>query len=212
MGQYTPPAGGEPPLDFRRIGNYLFRMTDTPASLLERLCLRPCDGDWERFVRLFTPLLSRWAHRFGVPAADTEDALQEVFVLLFDKLPRFRLEPTGSFRAWLWTVFRRELLARRKRQGRQPTATDEQLERLAAADGVPEAGEAEFRRQLVERALNLVRRDFPDQTWRVFWRLAVDGHSGVKVAAEFGVTPNAVYLARGRVMARLRTELAGLDG
>ncbi len=114
-------------------------MTDTPASLLER----PCDGDWERFVRLFTPLLSRWANRFGVSAADTEDALQEVFVLLFDKLPRFRLAPTGSCRAWLWTVFRRELLARRKR---------------------------------------LVRRDFPDPTWRVFWRLAVDGHSGVKVA------------------------------
>ena len=89
MGQYTPPAGGEPPLDFRRIGNCFFRTTDTPASLSERLCLRPRDGDWERFVRLFTPLLFRWAHRFGVPAADTEDALQGVFVLLFDKPPRF---------------------------------------------------------------------------------------------------------------------------
>ena len=135
-----------------------------------------------------------------------------MFVLLFDKLPRFRLDPAGSFRAWLWTVFRRELLARRKRLGRLPAASVSQLEELVAADAVPEASEAEFRRHLIDRALQLVRRDFPEQTWRMFWRLAVDGCSGVGVAEEFGVSPNAVYLARGRVLARLRSELAGLDG
>ncbi len=187
-------------------------MHDTPASLLERLCRQPRDGDWERFVHLFTPLLSRWAHRFGVPPADTEDALQEVFVLLFATLPRFQHDPDGSFRAWLWTVFRRELLARFRRQNRHTSASAEQLEQLVSPDGVPEASEAEFRKVLVERALRLVKRDFPEQTWGVFWRLTVDGLSGVKVAEEFGVSPNAVYLARGRVLARLRAELAGLDG
>lgn len=190
-------------------------MDETPVSLLERLCDRrrtARDGDWGRFVHLFTPILSCWARRFGVPPGDLEDALQDVFTLLFEKLPAFRRDPAGSFRAWLWTVFRRQVIARQKRLGRQPTATDEQLERLATADGVPEAGEAEFRRRLIERALLLVRRDFPEQTWQLFRRLALDGIPGVRVAAEFGVSPNAVYLARGRVMARLRAELAGLDG
>ncbi len=187
-------------------------MHETPVSLLERLCREPKDGDWARFVRLFTPLLSRWAHRFGVPTTDTEDALQEVFVLLFAKLPRFRHDPDGSFRAWLWTVFRRELLARFRRQNSHTSATAEQLELLVSPDGLPEASESEYRRMLVERALRLVRRDFPEQTWGVFWRVAVDGQPGVKVAEEFGVSPNAVYLARGRVLARLRAELAGLDG
>ena len=42
-------------------------------------------------------------------------------------------------------------------------------------------------------------------------RVAVEGRSGVEVARQFGVTPNAVYLARGRVLARLREELADLD-
>ncbi len=184
----------------------------TPVTLLERLCRQPRPGDWERFVLLFTPLLSRWARRFGVPPTDIEDALQEVFVLLFRRLPRFQRDPEGSFRAWLWTVFRRELLARHQRTGRLPTATAVQLESLVTPDGFPEASEAEYRRLLIDRALRLVQRDFPDQTWRVFWRLAVDGLSGVQVAEEFGVTPNAVYLARGRVLARLRAELAGLDG
>ena len=187
-------------------------MHDTPVSLLERLCDRPRDGDWARFVHLFTPLLSSWARRIGVPPTDLEDSLQDVFTLLFEKLPAFRRNPSGSFRAWLWTVFRRQVLARRKRLDRQRTGNGEQLEQLATADAVPEAGEAEFRRRLVERALQLVRRDFPDQTWQLFRRLAMDGVPGVKVAAEFGVSPNAVYLARGRVMARLRAELAGLNG
>jgi RNA polymerase sigma-70 factor (ECF subfamily) len=195
-----------------RFLGYPFPMHDTPASLLERLCRQPRDGDWERFVRLFTPLLSRWANRFGVPTTDTEDALQEVFVLLFRRLPLFRRDPEGSFRAWLWTVFRRELLAHHQRTGKLPSATAAQLEQLLTPDGVPEASEAEFRKALVERALQLVKRDFPDKTWQVFWRLSVEGQSGVQVAKEFGVSPNAVYLARGRVLARLRAELAGLDG
>lgn len=187
-------------------------MTETPVSLLDRLCRRPREGDWERFVHLLTPLLSRWAARFGTPYGEVEDALQEVFLLLFDKLPKFRLNPDGSFRAWLWTVFRRELLARGRRNGKHATATPEQLETLLVGDALPDISEEEYRRLLVGRALRLVQRDFPEQTWRVFWRVAVEGRPGAQVAQEFGVTPNAVYLTRGRVLARLRAELAGLGG
>lgn len=186
-------------------------MTQTPVSLLERLCRQPTDAHWERFVRLFTPLLVRWAHRLGVPQSDTEDLLQEVFILLFRKLPEFRFDPAKSFRAWLWTVFHRQTMAWRKRQARAMPVSMEQLEGFASPDSVAEATEAEYRRYLVERALQIVRTDFPEQTWQLFRRVTIDGRSGVEVAQEFGVTPNAVYLARGRVLARLREELADLD-
>ena len=184
-------------------------MDDTPLTLLERLTRKPADADWERFVRLFAPLLSRWARRLGVPATDVEDVLQEALVLLLAKLPRFRREPGGSFRAWLWTVFARQVSVWRRRQGRVGALNDEQLAALAAPEGVPD-GEAEFRRALAARALRLVRNDFPEQTWLVFLAVAVEGRPGVEVARQFGVTANAVYLARGRVLARLREELADL--
>lgn len=186
-------------------------MTETPISLLERLCRQPNDAHWERFVRLFTPLLGRWGYRLGVPPADTEDLLQEVFTLLFRKLPEFRLDPGKSFRAWLWTVFHHQTIAWRKRQTRLLAMSVEQLEALASPDSVDEATEEEYRRHLLDRAMQIVRTDFPDQTWQIFWELAVEGRSGVEVAGQFGVTPNAVYLARGRVLARLREELADLD-
>src|SRR5687767_1682662 len=98
-GTFTRPFPGGPAV------RMLEGMMETPVSLVERLCLRPDEQLWERFLVLFTPLLSRWGRRLGVPAADTEDLLQEVFTTLFRKLPEFRYDPAKSFRAWLYTVF-----------------------------------------------------------------------------------------------------------
>ena len=186
-------------------------MLETPVSLLERLCRQPDEAHWQRFVVLFTPLLSRWGNRLGVPATDTEDVLQEVYTTLFRKLPEFRYDPARSFRAWLWTVFHRQTLAWRKRQARNLPLTVKQLEALESPDSVAEASEAEYRRFLISRILAVIQKDFPEQTWQIFWQVTVEGRPGVEVAKHFGVTPNAVYLARGRVLARLRQELADLD-
>jgi len=185
-------------------------MTDTPATLLHRLCGEPAAGDWERFVRLFTPLLMRWARRLRATDAEAEDLLQELFVVLIRKLPEFRYDASRSFRAWLWTVFRHAALAWRKRQPRAGPAL-EQIAELSSPDSLAEATEDEYRRYLVGRIMQLVQTDFPPTTWQIFQRLAIEGQSGASVAGEFGVSVNAVYLARSRVLARLREELAGLD-
>ena len=70
--------------------------------------------------------------------------------------------------------------------------------------------EEDYRRQLVARALQLMQADFQPATWRACWELVVHGRPAREVAAELGLTPNAVYLAKARVLARLRQELAGL--
>jgi RNA polymerase sigma-70 factor, ECF subfamily len=184
-------------------------MTETPATLLHRLCNQPVDGDWERFVRLFTPLLQRWARRLGVNNDAAEDLLQETFVLLIRKLPEFQYDPSKSFRAWLWTVFRHTALALHKRKPCAGAA--EQLEQLVSPDSVVEASEAEYRRYLLGRVVQIVQKDFPESTWNIFRMVAIEGRAGVDVARECGVSVNAVYLARGRVLARLREELSGLD-
>lgn len=185
-------------------------MHDTPATLLHRLCDEPTPDDWERFVRLFTPLLRRWAVRLEVSGSAVEDLLQELFVLLIRELPKFRYDPSRSFRAWLWTVFRHAVLAWRKRQPQAGPAL-KQLEELASPDSIAEATEAEYRRYLLGRIMQIVQTDFPATTWLIFQQVAIEGRSGGEVASEFGVTVNAVYLARSRVLARLREELAGLD-
>lgn len=185
-------------------------MLDTPATLLHRLCDQPAPGDWERFVSLFTPLLRRWAARFGVSDSDTEDLLQELFVLLIRELPKFRYDPARSFRAWLWTVFRHAALAWHKRQPQARTSL-EQLAEFSSPDSISEATEAEYRRYLLDRIMQIVETDFPAATWHIFRQVAIEGRPGVDVARDSGVTVNAVYLARSRVLARLRAELEGLE-
>lgn len=185
-------------------------MFNTPATLLHRLCDRPASDDWERFVRLFTPLLRRWAVRFGVSDSSAEDLLQELFVVLIRKLPEFQYDPSRSFRAWLWTVFRHTVLAWQKRQPQAGPSLNE-LEELASPDAIAEATETEYRGYLLSRIMQIVRADFPETTWEIFQQVAIAGRPGVEVAREFGVTVNAVYLSRSRILARLREELAGLD-
>ena len=185
-------------------------MQDTPATLLHRLCNQPVSNDWERFVQLYTPLLRRWAVRLGVIEHSVEDLLQELFVLLIRKLPEFHYDPSQSFRAWLWTVFRHTVLAWRKRLPEAALALD-QLEELTSPDSIAEATEAEYRRYLLSRIVQIVQTDFPARTWQMFQQVAIEGRPGMEVAREFGVTVNTVYLARSRVLACLREELAGLD-
>ena len=71
----------------------------TPSSLLTRLRRGATPADWERFVKLYKPLLDRWVHALPLSDADAENLIQEVFVKLIRKLPSFEYDDArGSFR------------------------------------------------------------------------------------------------------------------
>jgi RNA polymerase sigma-70 factor (ECF subfamily) len=73
-----------------------------------------------------------------------------------------------------------------------------------------EMEEQEYRRELSRRAVEAVRGDFGEQTMAAFTGTKIDGRAAAEVAAELGMTANAVYVAVNRVMTRLRAELDGL--
>jgi RNA polymerase sigma-70 factor (ECF subfamily) len=182
----------------------------TPVSLLVRLRQPEAAEAWTRFVHLFAPLLDRWAHTLGLQDADAADVVQEVFCILVKRLPEFVYDPGRSFRAWLWTILRNASRDRRQRRD-FPLLPIESIDRRAAADDIEELTDSEYRHFLVGRAMQIMQADFAPATWRAFWGVVVESRSGVEVARELGVTVNAVYLARARVLSRLRQELAGLD-
>ena len=67
---------------------------------------------WRRLTESYGPLLYAWCHRFGLPAQDVADVLQDVFRTLAARLDQFEHRGPGSFRAWLRAVTRIERLAR----------------------------------------------------------------------------------------------------
>ncbi len=180
----------------------------TSASLLERLKQRGDSAAWDRFVTLYTPLLYHWLRGSGLNEHDAADLVQEILAKLVVELPSFDYERNMSFHGWLRTV---ALNCRRDLQKRKvPT-------NLGDADGeafVPDPLEAfierEYRDHLAIRAMHIIKSDFKPQTWQTVWDLVVEGKSASEVAASAGMTIEAVYAAKCRVLARLRQELQGM--
>lgn len=186
-------------------------MTTTPPSLLEKL-RRTTDQDaWREFVDLYTPLLYRWARQARLQEQDAADLLQDVFTTLVRKLPEFEYDPQRSFRKWLRTVTLNRWRDLRRRRQRQPHEGDpDALKDVAGRDECEEAAESEYHEYLIGRALRLMQTDFHPTTWKACWELVVNGQPAAEVARALGITENAVYVAKCRVLGRLRQELDGL--
>jgi RNA polymerase sigma-70 factor (ECF subfamily) len=185
-------------------------MESTSISLLERLRQPDPGRAWERFVELYTPLLLNWARRHGLQHQDAADLVQEVFVVLVQKLPEFTYDRDKSFRNWLRTVLVNKWRDRCRRQALPTTAGEEILAGVPDPDDPDASWEVEHRRQLLRRTLELMRPQFTSTTWKACWEFAAEGRPAAAVAAELGISENAVYIAKSRVLRRLRQELEGL--
>jgi RNA polymerase sigma-70 factor (ECF subfamily) len=186
-------------------------MSRTPASLLERLKHAENQDAWRRFVELYAPMIYRWASQAGLDANAAADLVQDVFLILVEKLPEFQYDGQRSFRAWLKTVtlnkWREQ--ARQRRPGLN-VAADGNLPDVESLNPADLFEETEYRRCLVHRAMQIVRADFEPATWNAWSGFVVEGRPAKEVAAALGLSVNAVYLAKGRVLGRLREELQGL--
>jgi RNA polymerase sigma-70 factor (ECF subfamily) len=171
---------------------------------------------WERLVSLYTPLLEQWCRQYGLQEADAADVCQKVFMAVAESIGTFRRdEAGGSFRGWLRTITRTKVLDHRRREAPKAApggnAYEQQLHMPAPEPEEPGAGvENEEIRLLYRRAMELMGRDFEETTWRAFFMVVVEDRSPADAAAELGISRNAVYLARARVLSRLREEFADL--
>jgi len=186
-------------------------MHTTPLSLLQRLRLPDQAAAWGRFVELYTPVLFAWARRLGLQSPDAADLVQEVFTVLVDKLPEFQYDRDKSFRKWLHTVTLNKWRDVCRRRAVLPEHQDDDaLDSLADPGPAEDVADREYRQHLVSRALALMQADFRPETWKACWESVVNGRPAAEIAVELGITVNAVYLAKSRVLRRLRGELEAL--
>jgi RNA polymerase sigma-70 factor (ECF subfamily) len=186
-------------------------MHTTPISLLQRLRQPGEQEAWQRFTELYTPLLYYWTRRIGLQPQDAADLVQEVFALLVVKLPEFAYEQGKSFRSWLRTVTFNKWRDQVRRRVETPLrADDSAFAALVVPDDAEWIAEDEYRQALIRRALQIMQAEFQPTTWKACWEYVVAGRPVAEVAAELGVSPGAVYVAKSRVLSRLRQELDGL--
>jgi RNA polymerase sigma factor (sigma-70 family) len=192
-------------------------MVDSPAtrpSLLVRLRDGRDHEAWAQFVAVYGPLIYGFARKQGLQDADAADLMQEALGAVAGAIKQLDYDPQrGSFRGWLFTVVRNRLLSFRSRQGRPGRGTGDpsaqhRLEEVAGREGDPAAlWDEEYERRRFAWAAERVRGQVQPATWQAFWMTAVEGRSGQEAAAALGMTVAAVYLAKSRVMARLKEEV-----
>jgi RNA polymerase sigma-70 factor (ECF subfamily) len=199
-----------PPVRVSREG----RMADSPntrPSLLVRIRDARDGQAWSQFVALYAPLVYGYARKRGLQDADAADLTQDVLRAVAGAAERLAYDPKrGSFRGWLFTIVRNKLrdfmdACKRQGQGSGDTGAHKLLEQHAAPD--EDVWEREYQQRIFAWAAEQIRGEFQDTTWQAFWQTAVEGKSGKEVARALGMTVAAVYLAKSRVLARLKEQI-----
>jgi RNA polymerase sigma-70 factor (ECF subfamily) len=192
-------------------------MTDDASELRTRpsLLLRIRDhGDaeaWRMFVDVYAPLIYGYCRHRRLQEADAADVAQEVLTRVARSMQNFEYSPDrGRFRDWLGTIARNEIVRFQTRARRPGQGTggehDGGLDSIESAEQ-DSAWSAQFHAHLLETALDRVRPHFDPATWRAFECVWLDDEPAPQVARQLGMPVEKVYVAKSRVLKRLREEV-----
>lgn len=182
---------------------------ETRSSLLVQLAAGGANQQaWFEFVNLYQPVIFNYARRLGLQDADAQDLVQVVLTKVADKAKTWDANQNrGSFRGWLSVIVRHLAIDHFRSQKIRP-------QHLPDADLLPEATESfelEHRRSLFRWAIDRVSHETSDKTWQAFLCTAVQNRPAVEVAAHLGMSVGAVYVARSRIIARIRALVASSE-
>lgn len=194
-------------------------MSETSASLLEDLREHADPRSWRRLMDIYWPLVYGWLRQRGLQHDDAEDLGQDVLHVLMRELPSFRYDRNrGSFRGWLRTITANRLRNfRRKDRARLVSLDGTDWSRLGGeledpASQLSLQWDQEHDRFVARRLLEAIECEFEPTTWQAFRRVAYDGDKPAVVANDLGVSINAVFIAKSRVLRRLRDKMRELFG
>lgn len=194
-------------------------MIDTSETLLDRLKVENAHDAWREFYHLYWGAVLRYARKLGLSEHQAEEVLQETMVTLIRLLPTFVYDRRkGRFRNFLLTIVHRKSLAKLRNARRNLALPLDLLNSDYSPDifdhnnAAAAEARARWREALGEEALRRLRDDpaLGENTFAVFQAYTIEGRAASAVAAEFGLTENAVYQIKNRLLRRLQRELANL--
>ena len=189
----------------------------TSATLLEGLRDAGNAPAWQRFNDRYRPLVLAFARKLGLDDNDAQDAAQETMMAFVTGYRSGGYDPVkGRLRSWLFGVAHRKCMDIYRRGGREMVLADRTgatafVGGIEGPDQARAVWEAQWQRAVLDAGLAEVASQVNEQTMEAFRLTVFDQCPAEEVAAKLGLTENAVYAAKHRVMTRLRKALADLE-
>jgi RNA polymerase sigma factor (sigma-70 family) len=196
----------------------------TRRSLLSRLKESNAQESWRQFFDTYWRLIYNTALNAGLTDSGAQEVVQETVLTVVRKIKSFRYDPAvGSFKGWLLTIVRWRIADqfRKRQQEVQPLGVRRGTETLgtATAERIPDPGaidldaiwQEEWQRTMFTAALARVKQTANAQHYQMFDLHAVKQWPVQKVAQALGVRPGQVRLAKHRITALMRQEVARLE-
>lgn len=186
---------------------------ETSESLILRV-KDPADAAaWSAFLAIYRPVVYRLARSRGLQDADADDLAQQVFVSIARAVENWQPAVSGPpFRVWLYRIAHNEILKSITRRKPDSATGSSSVQEMLQATPQSEADASvellrESRMEAFRWASEAVRHEFTAATWSMFWQSTVDDQAVDGVAKKHNRTSGAVYLARYRVMKRLKEKI-----
>lgn len=194
------------------------RLAATRLSLIERLGDWRDQRHWQEFFETYWRLIYSVARKSGLTEEEAQDVVQETVLTVAKNIGKYE-RTAGSFKSWLlhttrWRIadqFRKRDLAA---QGRRREAEEDDtptIERVAGPEAVESIWDSEWRRNLFQAALERVKKKVSARQFQIFDCCVNKRWAAAKVSAELRVNIAQVYLAKHRVAALMKKEVAALS-
>lgn len=195
------------------------QVPETRASLILRLPTAADAEAWREFASIYEPFVYRFARRGGLQDADARELVQNVMLSVARAVGRWQPDTgRGRFRTWLFRIARNQLIdagakLRSQVSARGGTTMMGVLGELPASDDwSKDEIRLSHRRELFRWAADQVMSSVKQTTWQAFWQTTIIDRSAEDVANELGISVGAVYIARSRVLSRMRDEVQKWEG
>jgi len=191
--------------------------TVTSFTLLEGLKNRQDSRAWQRFMARYEPMVMAFARKLGLNDTDAQDVCQETMLGFIQAYGDGRYDrDKGRLRSWLFGIAHRKAIDMKRRRAREIVVGDKTdasafLGRIESPDQAKEIWEQQWQRSVLRACLEEVSKDLSPNTVKAFDLYVFEQWPVEKVAEQLGISQNAVYIAKTRVMERVRKIKAEME-
>lgn len=182
----------------------------TTTQVLTNLRKGHDSSAWQGLCQHFTPAIIHFGRTLGLTPEEAEDAAQETLLAFVKAWQQGRYErEKGRLSSWLFGFAKRIILNTRQQRPRErmmasDTQGDDFWSQVPDDETLVLTWETQWKRVVLARCLERLREEADAKVFSAFSRYALQEQPVHQVAEQLGMSRNAVYIAKCRMLTRLR--------